>query len=201
MPKVSYSDKEREYIRQSLLETGLQFIAKQGVQHTTIEQIYKKVGISRTFFYTFFSSKEDLVVESLYFQQPKILEYITTLVNDNSLSWREALTTFLETCCYGNGIVVLTIEEQQMIFKRLSSESYALFRRKQEHLFEDILRYFGIKPSKERVQLFINLSLMLIIFQKAIPTSLPLLIPEAAKETVDFQIKTIVNYRESMKQQ
>lgn len=42
MPKVSYSDKEREYIRQSLLETGLQFIAKQGVQHTTIEQIYKK---------------------------------------------------------------------------------------------------------------------------------------------------------------
>lgn len=88
-----------------------------------------------------------------------------------------------------------------MIFKRLSSESYALFRRKQEHLFEDILRYFGIKPSKERVQLFINLSLMLIIFQKAIPTSLPLLIPEAAKETVDFQIKTIVNYLESMKQQ
>ena len=42
---------------------------------------------------------------------------------------------------------------------------------------------------------------MLIIFQKAIPTSLPLLIPEAAKETVDFQIKTIVNYLESMKQQ
>ena len=34
----------------------------------------------------------------------------------------KALTTFLETCCYGNGIVVLTIEEQQMIFKRLSSE-------------------------------------------------------------------------------
>ena len=69
------------------------------------------------------------------------------------------------------------------------------------NFFEDILRYFGIKPSKERVQLFINLSLMLIIFQKAIPTSLPLLIPEAAKETADFQIKTIVNYLESMKQQ
>ena len=121
MPKVSYSDKEREYIRQSLLETGLQFIAKQGVQHTTIEQIYKS-WYFQNFFYTFFSSKKIQWQKSLYFQQPKILEYITTLVNDNSLSWREALTTFLETCCYGNGIVVLTIEEQQMIFKRLSSE-------------------------------------------------------------------------------
>ena len=33
-------------------------MAKQGFQHTTVEQIYKKVGISRTFFYTFFSTKE-----------------------------------------------------------------------------------------------------------------------------------------------
>ena len=58
MPKVSYSDKEREYIRQSLLETGLQFIAKQGVQHTTIEQIYKKlVFLELSFILSFLQKK------------------------------------------------------------------------------------------------------------------------------------------------
>ena len=72
MPKVAYSEKDRERIRTELIAVGLELMAKQGVQHTTVEQIYKKVGISRTFFYSFFSTKEDLVVEALYWQQPKI---------------------------------------------------------------------------------------------------------------------------------
>ena len=51
-------------------------MAEQGIQHTTVEQIYKKVGISRTFFYSFFAAKEDLIVETLYLQQPKIIAYV-----------------------------------------------------------------------------------------------------------------------------
>ncbi len=48
---------------------------------------------------------------------------------------------FLYACCYGerNGIAVLTIEEQQIIFKRLSKESYQIFRRRQLQLFGEIL--------------------------------------------------------------
>ncbi|MEI3304660.1 MAG: TetR family transcriptional regulator [Dysosmobacter sp.] len=54
MPKVSYSEEDRERIRQELLTTALNLMARQGIQHTTVEQIYKQVGISRSFFYTFF---------------------------------------------------------------------------------------------------------------------------------------------------
>ena len=68
MPKIAYSKEERERIRAELLQTGLDLMAKQGVQHTTVEQIYRKVGISRTFFYSFFPAKEDLIVEALYLQ-------------------------------------------------------------------------------------------------------------------------------------
>ena len=64
MPKVSYSEEEREKIRDALVDAGLDLMTKQGIQHTTVEQIYKKVGISRTFFYTFFPTKEDLIVEA-----------------------------------------------------------------------------------------------------------------------------------------
>ena len=73
MPKVAYSDEDRERIRTQLIAVGLELMAKQGIQHTTVEQVYKKVGISRTFFYSFFSTKEDLIVETLYLQQPKII--------------------------------------------------------------------------------------------------------------------------------
>ena len=114
MPKVAYSEQERENIRKSLISVGLDLMAKQGIQHTTVEQIYKSVGISRTFFYSFFPTKEDLIVEALYLQQPKIIEYAQRLMSDTSLNWRQAVKQFLHTCCYGekHGIAVLTIEEQ-----------------------------------------------------------------------------------------
>ena len=195
MPKVSYSEADRERIRTQLVAVGLELMAKQGIQHTTVEQIYKKVGISRTFFYTFFPTKEDLIVETLYLQQPKITAYVQKLMADPTLSWRDAVKQFLHACCYGerNGIAVLTIEEQQLIFRRLSKESYAVFRQKQLRLFGEILEGFGIPANMARVNLFTNLSLTVMVVRRAIPDTLPLFVPEAADETVDAQINAIVD--------
>ena len=201
MPKVAYSDADRGRIRTQLAAVGLELMAKQGIQHTTVEQVYKKVGISRTFFYSFFSTKEDLIVETLYLQQPKIIQYAQTLMADPALSWRDAVKQFLHSCCYGeeNGIAVLTIEEQQLIFKRLSKESYQVFRQKQCRLIGEILENFGIKADTARINLFTNLSLTAMVVRRAIPNTLPLFVPEAADETVDFQLNAIVDALEKLK--
>ena len=95
MPKVAYTEEDRQRIRQTLVSTALELMAKQGIQHTTVEQIYRQVGISRTFFYSFFPSKEDLVVETLYLQQPRILAYAQSLMADPTLTWRDAVKQFL----------------------------------------------------------------------------------------------------------
>lgn len=76
MPKAAYSEKDLIRIRSSLICTALELMAKQGIQHTTIEQIYKTVGISRTFFYSFFPAKEDIIVEALYLQQLRLIGQI-----------------------------------------------------------------------------------------------------------------------------
>ena len=201
MPRVAYSEADREHIREALIIAGLDLMAKQGIQHTTIEQIYKRVGISRTFFYTFFPTKEDFVVEMLYVQQPKILAYARKLMEDSRLSWREAVRTFLMACCYGeqSGIAVMTTEEQQMIFRRLSEESYQMFREKQRCLFGNILECFGIQPDVSRINLFTNLSLTAVVVRRAIPDTLPMFVPEAADETVAFQIQAIIDYLESLR--
>ena len=201
MPKVAYSEEERERIRESLMTVGLEFMSKQGIQHTTVEQIYRKVGISRTFFYSFFPTKEDLIVESLYFQQPRILEFARRLLRDPELSWRDAVTRFLYACCYGekNGIAILTIEEQQQVFRRLSEENYRIFRARQLSLFGGILECFGIKAEEDRIRLITNLCLLIMIVRRAIPDSLPLFVPEAADSTVDFQIKAMVDYMETLR--
>lgn len=203
MPKVAYSQEDRERIKASLITVGLDLMTRQGIQHTTVEQIYKKVGISRTFFYSFFPTKEDLVVESLYLQQPKIIDYARKLMEDRDLSWKDAVKQFLRSCCYGekNGIAVLTVEEQQLIFKRLSKESYEMFRYKQRRLFGQILESFGIAADTADINLFTNISLTAMIVGRAIPNTLPLFVPEAADDTIDFQINAIADALEKLKEQ
>ncbi|HIW26080.1 MAG TPA: TetR/AcrR family transcriptional regulator [Firmicutes bacterium] len=201
MPRIAYSDEDRKRIRAELVRVGLELMTKQGIQHTTVEQIYKKVGISRTFFYSFFPTKEDLIVETLYLQQPKIIEFAGRLMSDADLSWREAVKRFLYACCYGekNGIAVLTVEEQQLIFRRLSKESYAVFREKQMRLFGEILRCFGIKAEREDIELFTNISLTVMVIRRAVPDTLPLFVTEAMDDTVNFQINAIVDALEKMR--
>lgn len=202
MPKVAYSQQEREQIRDALIATALEQMAKQGISHTTVEQIYKAVGISRTFFYTFFPTKEDLVVETLYRQQPKVLACAKNLMDDPSLSWREGVRRFIHSCCYGekNGIAVLTVEDQQRIFRRLSPESYRMFREKQGRLFGGLLECFGVRATQERISLFTNLSLSVMIIRRAIPDTLPLFVPQAADATVDLQINAIVDWLEGLRE-
>ena len=203
MPKVAYSEEERADIRKNLIAAGLDLTAKQGIQHTTIQQIYERVGISRTFFYTFFSTKEEFVVEMLYVQQPKIIAYTETLMRDPNLSWRDAVKKFLHSCCYGekNGIAVLTIEEQQLIFRRLSKDQEQIFREKQRCLFGNILESFGIKAEPERIAVFTNLCLTVLVIRRAIPDTLPLFVPEAADKTIEIQIDAIVDTLEGFRTQ
>lgn len=61
MPKVAYSEAERQRIRTALISVGLELMAKQGIQHTTVEQIYQAVGISRTFFTPFSPRRRTLL--------------------------------------------------------------------------------------------------------------------------------------------
>lgn len=133
MPKVAYSEEDRRRVREELLTTALKLMSTQGIQHTTVEQVYRSVGISRSFFYTFFPTKEDLIVEALYLQQPRLLEYARSRMEDPAISWREGVRQFLDTCCYGgrNGVAVLSVDEQQMLFQRLSEESFRTFRTRQ----------------------------------------------------------------------
>lgn len=203
MPKVAYSEEERADIRKNLIAAGLDLMAKQGIQHTTIQQIYERVGISRTFFYTFFSTKEEFVVEMLYVQQPKIIAYTQTLMRDPNLSWRSAVKEFLHSCCYGerSGIAVLTIEEQQLIFRRLSKDQEQIFREKQRCLFGNILESFGIKAEPERIAVFTNLCLTVLVIRRAIPDTLPLFVPEAADKTIEIQIDAIVDTLEGFRTQ
>ena len=201
MPKVAYTEAEREKIREALIVTGLELFAGQGIRHTTVEQINQRVGISRTFFYTFFQAKEDLVVQAFYRQQPQMLAYAQRLMDDPDLSWRDGAGRFLHNICYGgqSRFAIMSVEEQQALSRCLSGENRREFQERRLAFFTELLDILGIRTEARTVKLIGNLVFSTAILRKAIPETLPFLFSDAADETTDFQMEAILDYMETLR--
>ena len=178
--------------------TAIQCIVERGLIHSSIETLCRKVGISKTFFYSFFSSKEELVLEALRYQQPKLLNYARQLMEYPGLSWRAGVETFLKNCCYGakSGVAVLSIEEEQQVRHCLSEENFQAFRQDQVSFYGKLLAIFGLPMESIDPRLFGNLALAMMMVYKAIPDTMPFLFPEVAEDMVEFQVKALADEME-----
>ena len=203
MARKVYSEEDREKVRKALINTMIQCIVDRGLIHSSIDVLCKRVGISKTFFYTFFSSKEELVLEALRYQQPRLLDYAHQLMEDPALSWREGVETFLKNCCYGgkSGVAILSIEEEQQVHHCLSNESFHAFRQDQVSFYEKLLSIFGLPADGIDPRLFGNLALVMMMVQKAIPDTMPFLFPEVADDMVNFQVRGLVDEMERIKKE
>ena len=202
MARKAYSEREREQVKETLQTTVIQCIVDRGLIHSSIDVLCKKVGISKTFFYTFFPSKEELVLEALRYQQPKLLQYARQLMGDPSLSWRAGVETFLKNCCYGSKsrVAVLSIEEEQQVRHCLSEENFQAFRRDQVIFYGKLLSIFGLPVDSIDPRLFGNLALAMMMVYKAIPDTMPFLFPEVAEDMVEFQVKALVDEMERIRE-
>lgn len=201
MPRKSYSIEERQRVKEALMTTVLQCIIDRGLIHSSIDILCRKVGISKTFFYTFFSSKEELVIQALRYQQPKLICYAQSLMDDPNLSWREGVKIFLKNCCYGakNGVAVLSIEEVE-IFRCLSAENYNAFQQEQIVFYSKLLSVFGLPVNSIDPRLFGNMALSMMMVYKAIPDTMPFLFSEVAEDMVEFQVNALIDEMERVKE-
>ena len=202
MPRKSYSIEERQRVKEALMTTVLQCIIDRGLIHSSIDILCRKVGISKTFFYTFFSSKEELVIQALRYQQPKLICYAQSLMDDPNLSWREGVKIFLKNCCYGakNRVAVLSIEEEVEIFRCLSAENYNAFQQKQIIFYRKLLSIFGLPVNSIDPRLFGNMALSMMMVYKAIPDTMPFLFSEVAEDMVEFQVNALIDEMERVKE-
>ena len=198
MARKAYSDEERAQVKEALMVTMIRCIADRGLIHSSIDVLCRKVGISKTFFYSFFSSKEELVLHALRYQQPRLLDYARQLMEDPALSWRAGVETFLKNCCYGaeSGVAVLSIEEEQQARRCLSEENFQAFRQDQVSFYGKLLAIFGLPMESIDPRLFGNLALAMMMVYKAIPDTMPFLFPEVAEDMVEFQVKALVDEME-----
>lgn len=72
----TFSDEERERIREQLIQTGRELLVTYGPKKTTVKDITEPVGIAKPTFYQFFDAKSDLYVEIF---ERELDEYVATM--------------------------------------------------------------------------------------------------------------------------
>ena len=81
MPK-SYSEQEREYIKEKLKTEGKLLFSQFGIKKTTVDEIVKKVKIPKGTFYLFYESKELLLFDIIMEEQSLIQNELIKAVSD-----------------------------------------------------------------------------------------------------------------------
>ena len=74
MPPRVFTEEEREELRISMLEQAIPLLEEYGLVHMSVDKITKKVGIGKSTFYNFFSSKEEYVSYALEYNRMKTLD-------------------------------------------------------------------------------------------------------------------------------
>ena len=194
MSRKAYSGEERSQLRNNLLSLTIKSIIERGVVHSSINYLCKELGISKTFFYSFYSSKEELILDAIRYQQPKLIDFAEILMADKNKSWSEALEVFLRRCCEGtkNVIAVLSLEEEQEVYKCLTPENFKAFQKEQIFFYTRIMEIFTIPTDRLNPKLFGNMVLAMIMTYKAIPNTMPFLFAEMADEMVEFQLQALL---------
>ena len=137
MPKT-FTAKEKEIIRKTLLSNGKELFSKYGLKKTSITELTSSAGIAQGTFYNFFESKEDLYFEILEQEESDSAIYLEDIVK-SSKSAKESIRNIIK--CTSD-----MFEKNQFIRRIFESKDYDLMVRKlsdeklENHQKNDTLR-------------------------------------------------------------
>ncbi|CAM4513598.1 AcrR family transcriptional regulator [Paenibacillus endophyticus] len=94
MPK-KFNDKEKQWIRQKLIEEGKRRFESLGLRKTSVEDLTKASGIAQGSFYMFFDSKEELFYHILLEEEAGIRNQLLALVSESAIVTKEGIQRFL----------------------------------------------------------------------------------------------------------
>lgn len=81
MPPI-FSQEDKDRIKTRLLIEGREMMLKRGITKTNIDELAEHAGIAKGTFYHFFPSKQEFILEIIYFYQDEKLAQLKQLVAD-----------------------------------------------------------------------------------------------------------------------
>ena len=153
MPKT-FTEKEKEIIRNNLIQKGKELFSTYGLKKTSITELTRAVGIAQGTFYNFFDSKEELYFEILELEQANSAQFLKEILK-SSHSSKEAIQKIIK------GTSEL-FEANPFIRRLYESHDYELMARKlrseklKNHQEEDTARVLKLIGSMQQENELIN---------------------------------------------
>lgn len=196
MAKKAYSALERERIKRDLLVVGLKRFSQSGLRGVRLMDIINEVGISKPFFYTFYSSLEELVIRVLDYQKALLYQLARAELEREDISWEEKIYQFLNKVIYSreNHLLVMTQEEEVWVRKRLSPENFETFQKGQEEFYERMLDLWRIPKEKCSPKVLGNLILTAVLTRNSASRSLPFFFADCLEPTAEIQARNLAGY-------
>lgn len=201
MPSKAYSKEQKEAVRQKLLETGLALYSKQGIKKARLVDILEVVSISKPFFYTFFPSVAEFVLQVLDFQWTRYAAILDAFEAERSRPWQEQARELLDkTVHYNqNGLLVMTQEEEVWVHAQLDDTRYELFMASQINFFRRLLSLWGIDQERCSPKVLGNMIISSVLIYNSARRALPFLYLDELEATAQAQTEAIIAYLERLK--
>lgn len=141
MPKT-FTEKEKEIIRNTLIQKGRELFSKYGLRKTSITELTKAAGIAQGTFYNFFDFKEELYFEIIELEEYKSEQFLENILKSSNSS-KESIKRIIK------GTYEL-FENNPIIHRLYDSKDYELMVRKlsgeklENHQKEDTVRVLNM---------------------------------------------------------
>lgn len=190
MSRKAYSEEERERIRAGLMDRAVALFTERGIRDTNIDEIYVPLGISKTFFYSFFPSKSHLAVTIAEREMARIGDSFRRNVWEYGAEngMRETFREVVSGRYY-----ILSMDDQAYLRSQMTEVDLMRFRSDVIVLFSDMLYTVGVPASSLDPRVFCNLVMSVLMSLMADEGSLVLTYPEASDESRDIQLESLVS--------
>lgn len=186
---------EREHIRKELMERALALFKEKGIRDTGIEEIFVPIGISKTFFYSFFDSKIALILEVYRLQTEDMMETLRSNVWDygSKNGLKETFRNMIDGRWY-----LASIDDQMYLRSNMTAEAFGGYMNDRIVLCVEVLNLAGIPVNRLDPRVFYNMLMPIVWAGRSDPHSAPFLYTEAIKTTTEVQLDLLIDYMMSM---
>ena len=187
MPKI-FSDEEKQFHKNFLLDNGLRVIMENGYKHVTVDQLVQMIGASKGYFYLLFPSKEDFFLDALAWQMEKNYKQLEEAVKKGFSS---AQIAELYKEIFKNRMHFASHEDAAYVQQKISDEQWNRFQEYQESFFLRTIKLLGRDASQCDPKIVSNLSVIIFLLYNSRDKYL---FAERIQETTDILLHTFHAY-------
>lgn len=190
MPKT-FSEHEREVIKESMLKVGSVLLRKKGIRQVTVEDITKGANIAKGSFYSFYNSREELFWDIIKLEERQLLEQILSIASQD-LDIKTKVRKIFYDVFLKEGCIVFYLpqEDVEYVTRKLSPEILQSDRNNAYDLNKTILSLCHLDESQESIEVLMTMVNMLrFVSSSDIPQT-----EATRKKILSILVEAIVEY-------